>query len=229
MSHLAPAKPAGRRQRQAAIRRAHADLPDADTMLTNIEQVLNEAQTSTDTTLAEKQDQRDWYVIYSHLLKVRAAKHGISHAQAVGIFAALSPSTDIDRNLRLADTMMATGDCAHAYGEAITKARRILNGEAPYKVLGGRKVRSFYRNLMYPHTQGHVTVDRHAIAIAYGKTLTDAEAKILQRPGAYAIIAGCYRTIARDYDLLPHQVQSITWEHWRKHYAHGATTNIEEF
>ena len=43
----------------------------------------------------------------------------------------------------------------------IDRACAILAGSDPYHVLGGRKERSFYRNILSPDTAGPVTVDRH--------------------------------------------------------------------
>lgn len=227
MSFMLPATTtAGRKRRQSAIRNASDALPTQGEMLANIRRILHEADGSA---LFEWSDAHTWYHRYQKRLHRLAYSTGVSPTVAVGIFAALSPSTDIDRNYQLTKTMLLTGDCAHAYGDAVRKARSILNGAHPSQALGGRKVRSFYRNLMLPFHRGAVTVDRHAISIAYGRPLSDAEAKVLQRPGAYQLVAACYRTAAHERNMLPHQAQAITWTFWRAHYAYGATTNVEEF
>lgn len=227
MSFLPPVRPAQRSRRQAAIARTTNDLLPADDMVANIQRMLLEAYDEPyPQTFASG---RAWYSQANARCRRYADYHGLPLASVVGMFAALSPSTDIDRNWQLLETMIQSGDCAHAYGDAIAKARAILNGAHPSTILGGRKVRSFYRNVMYPHRPGPVTVDRHAVAIAYGSTLSPQEVKVLERAGAYQTVAAAYRTVARRYNLLPHQVQAITWEHWRYHYAYGATTNVEAF
>jgi hypothetical protein len=75
-------------------------------------------------------------------------------------------------------------------------------------------VRSFYWNIL-GHAS-HVTVDRHAVAIVYGRALSDREIKILERCGAYAYIAASYRAAARSLGLEPSTLQAITWLAWRR-------------
>lgn len=230
MSHITPAKPRGRAQRQTAIRRQVSTL-DTPAMVANIVDTY---------TLAVKHNARSWYGEANEQARAYAAMAGLPVRSMVGIIAALSPSTAWERNLSLALTLAETGDCAHAYGDCIRKARRIRDGADPYEVLGGRKVRSFFRNLLYPHRSGAVTIDRHAFSIALSgvpttererrtHTLHESELKRLDRPGVYAMVAGCYRAAARRLGVDAHDLQSITWDYWRDHHAYGVTTNIERF
>ena len=102
------------------------------------------------------------------------------------------------------------------------------------EVLGGRKVRSFFHNLT-GHNH-HVTVDRHAASIALlgpsadkdGRrtaTLSDRDLKVLDRPGAYVLIAACYRSVARSLDIPPSALQAITWCYWRQTSAYSTMTD----
>lgn len=151
-----------------------------------------------------------------------ARKHGVTLRQAVGIIAALSPGCSWDRNLVLAEHMLITADCSHPYGDAISKARRILQGEDPNLVLGGRKVRSFYRNILYPALPGPVTIDRHAMAICVateqgkrGGSIIDP--KELEGWGTYQLYALAYRIAARKLRYAtPHQCQAVCWLTWRR-------------
>jgi hypothetical protein len=136
-------------------------------------------------------------------------------AMGCGIIAALSPQEGWDSNLRLAQTMVESGTAGHT-DLCVSRARAIRNGHDPRAVLGGQKVRSFYLNLRFPEKNGPVTVDRHAVAIVFGRPLSDAERRILERPGVYELIASAYRSVARRHNLLAHQVQAITWVAWRK-------------
>ena len=133
------------------------------------------------------------------------------------LLAALSPSTEIERNHELVDELIRLGDCSHAYGLCIERGRRILAGEPALTVLGGRKTRAFYRNLLDPNRPGPVTIDRHAISLLYGLKLGDTTGlTILNRIGAYQWAAAIYRTVARRYGVLPHQLQAVTWLTWRR-------------
>ena len=81
-------------------------------------------------------------------------------------------------------------------------------------MLGGRKVRSFYRNIL--GIDSAVTVDRHAVAIVYGRPLSDREIKLLERAGAYTVIASAYRAAARRLGIAPSTLQAVTWLAWRR-------------
>ncbi len=158
----------------------------------------------------------DWYRAARTFAEGLASVHGLSLEAAAGIVAALSPTCPWDRNMVLAETMSATGDCRHRSGDAIRKARRIRAGEAPLDVLGGRKVRSFYGCILDPENAGLVCVDRHAYDVAVGDVTSDAERKSLESDAGYARIADAYRRAAAKVGLLPQELQAITWCQWRR-------------
>lgn len=168
----------------------------------------------------------DWYSAGHTFAIGMAARYELTVRQACGVIAALSPSTDWDKNLVLADVMARTGDCKHPYGDAIRKARRILNGEDPSEALGGNKVRSFFDNLLTPATSVEVTIDRHAHDIAAGRVTDDAERKVLERKGGYERIASCYRRAAARLGMAPCALQAITWVTWRELKAEDADLRL---
>ena len=143
-----------------------------------------------------------------------AERHGVSHRTAAGVIAALSPTCHWDRNLKLADDMLATGDCRHRSGDAIRKARAIANGAAPLTILRGRKVRSFYRNIVAPYGTGYATIDRHMITGATGRKHSDTgdDSKWLEAPGRYQLVAGVLRSVARAQGVPVDRAQEIIWE-----------------
>ena len=227
MSFLAPATLRGRQARQRAIRRTINDL-DTAMMCRNIYNVYVAS------TPEQRSEGSTWY---------RDA-HDLAGGDplGVGMLAALSPGTSWERNLQHVDDMHQYGDTNHSYGDAITKAKRILHGEAPEDVLGGRKVRSFYANCLRPDRHGPVTIDRHAASVALlglsadkgGRrtaTLSDRDLKSLQRPGAYILIAACYRRVAAALPVpIPaHELQAITWLFWRDAKAYETKHLAEEF
>lgn len=129
--------------------------------------------------------------------------------QGAGVIAALSPQVQWDRNVALARD--AFNDHFHGQvGDAIRKARRIMQYCDPDTVLPrGKKTWHFYHSIVNPATTEHVTVDRHACAIAEGlPKRTD--------PGVIGVVR--YRTVMAAYlDAARHigrpvsEVQAVTW------------------
>jgi uncharacterized protein (TIGR02594 family) len=89
------------------------------------------------------------------------------------------------------------------------------------------KVRSFYNNIVDPRNlSGHVTMDTHAVAALLWLPLSGASLEVTQNfggggvkndgaagiKGMYAANAKAYRMAAVAFNLLPREVQSITWE-----------------
>jgi ribosomal protein S18 acetylase RimI-like enzyme len=94
------------------------------------------------------------------------------------------------------------------------------------KMLGGEhKVRNFYNNIVAPQSeQGHVTIDTHAIAAALVKALSGNTPEVKDNfgtagsnaetgaGGSYGLFADAYRDAAAKRNVLPREMQSITWE-----------------
>jgi hypothetical protein len=123
-----------------------------------------------------------------------------------------------------------------ATGDNIAKAIRILNDGKTRNIslnLGkAHKVRNFYMNIIDPGSHdGHVTIDTHAIAGAFLRPLGqhDPEVRVglgngspadktYGLGGTYPMIAEAYRRAAAEasklagHEILPRQMQSITWE-----------------
>lgn len=165
-------------------------------------------------TETDRLDGRSWYYVANEHARKLSALHGLTVCQGVGIIAALSPQTSWEENIRIAHALCEDPTSSHHTADATGKALRILNGADPETTLGGRKVRSFYANILYPHVPGHVTIDRHAAAILAGLTTPEwnrMHEKKLERAHFYRFATGVYRAAARDLSLLPHQLQAITW------------------
>ena len=167
-------------------------------------------------------ERNDWYreahnfgVEVSTFLK-SFRNYNITVNQVLGIVSALSPLKEWEKNKEIAVDFILTGDCGHM-GANKRKARQILdcNGsdDEILKILNGPKTSRFYMNMMYPDGTG-VTVDRHAIAIAIGRTATDKEQSLT--PKAYEFIEKCYIMTAETLGLDPLHLQSITWQTWKR-------------
>jgi hypothetical protein len=209
MSHITPATVRGRRARQAAIARSSGVLPSADVMRRNLLDTLAGASADAE------HEGAGWYLAAHSIAADMAARHGLTVAQAAGVLAALSPQCGWAENIRLADVACGEGRASGHTADACRKADAILAGADPFTVLGGRKVRSFYTNILRPTTPGPVTVDRHAVDMLCGRRGA-VEDRVLERVGAYARCAAVIRGVARDLGIRPHEVQAIAWVAWRQ-------------
>ncbi len=95
------------------------------------------------------------------------------------------------------------------------------------RAMGDRhKVRSFYNNIVAPYSDaGDVTADTHAIAAAHLRPFSLADKAVTDglgstgpksgesgAKGLYGLYAEAYRQAAAERNILPRQMQSITWE-----------------
>lgn len=142
---------------------------------------------------------------------------------AVGIIAVLSPMTSWPENVKKARMVYETGT-TYGLAKNVEKAVRIFNGENPDDVVSGPKVSSFYHNILGDDVA--VTIDRHAIDVAYGKVQTDAEranaVKSTKARDGYGMIRQAYSLVAdkvsaeRGDRVTGAQMQAIVWVYWRR-------------
>lgn len=224
---ITPATPRGRGRRQSGIRAAGESLPTAGEMLANLRATLDSAD------FAHIDEGLGWYRVAhsiarelheSHPDTVRSVRHG------AGIIAALSPQTGWAENISLAHQAAAAGSAdglAH-FADATGKASRILRGEDPGDVLGGRKVRSFFSNILDPDRSGPVTIDRHAVDMLCGRRGAVKD-RVLERVGVYLRCTAVIRSEARRMGWRPHEVQAVAWVAWRHAHDVAARYDGEEF
>lgn len=209
MAHVTQATPRGRARRQAAYGRAADALPTFGEMRRNLLDTFNAAPPEA------VSEGSAWYLAAHSIAADMAVRHGLSVRQCAGVLAALSPQTGWAENVRLADVACGEGSASGHTGDACDKADRILTGEDPSDVLGGRKVRSFFTNIVRPLSVGAVTVDRHCVDMLVGRRGAVA-GRVLDRPGAYALCAAVVRSVAREVWMRPHEVQAVAWVAWRQ-------------
>jgi len=139
---------------------------------------------------------------------------GADGRKGAGVIAALSPLAPWGKNLERASLAFERGTAEGlTFGLHTRRADRILAGESPLDVLGGRKVRSFYLCIM--GCDWSVCVDRHALDIVVGHPTNDKEKKVLDLRGGYEYVAGIYREAAGILQYEPRVLQAITWTSWR--------------
>ena len=161
----------------------------------------------------------EWYH-YAHMLARRLARDtGRSVETICGVLAALSPQVawptccDMSRKLANDPEIASIGH----FGNATDKAKRILAGALPLDVLGGPKVRAFYRCLASGGADPYaVCVDRHAAAIALGSHDLSLIDRALGCAGGYDAIADSYREVAESARIVPSTVQAVSWVAYRR-------------
>ena len=99
--------------------------------------------------------------------------------QTAGIIAALSPLKSWKENKRIAILFYQTGIIKHTnlIKGKIYRIEKAKNISEIIKILNGRKIRSFYQNIL--GYENVLTIDRHAANIAYKKF--DSKRKTPQR------------------------------------------------
>lgn len=109
-------------------------------------------------------------------------------------------------------------------GKAIASIEDGSHESISYNMGTGHKVRNFYNNIILPNDpSGAVTIDTHAVAalIVTPIAAKDKEANFnfqgisnnfTGTKGLYGINAEAYRKAAMARNLLPREMQSITWE-----------------
>lgn len=157
-----------------------------------------------------------WYWKAHYLAQQMALSSGHQLHTAVGVIAALSPSCKWERNLFEAEELLHNRPVQHfTYTPNVVKARAILAGNHPDFVLGGPKVTAFYQLIMNPMNDQVVCIDRHAVRVCTRyKWKDDKEAAQWLRRG-YESCANAYKNVAKKLNLLPWQVQAVTWEVFR--------------
>ena len=123
-------------------------------------------------------------------------------------------------------------DAKHAWGSlpSIAKAISSIEMERNPKMLSvlmgkNHKVRNFFNNILSPNSsRGHVTIDTHAVAAALMRPLSGDSKEVDENfggaggsditgvRGTYPIYAEAYRRAAKQRNILPREMQSITWE-----------------
>jgi hypothetical protein len=159
----------------------------------------------------------NWYTFAHSFTLSLSEKYSLSMIHAAGIVAALSPAIKWDQNRADAERIITLGEDAtvSTYTPNKIKALLIREGQSPFEVLGGRKVTAFFINILDPSDDQYVTIDRwilRAIGI-----IDDKEQKsFFASDKKYNLVSEAIREKAKDYDMLPNQLQAVIWEHVRK-------------
>jgi hypothetical protein len=119
------------------------------------------------------------YFYYSALSLCKALTHlykgpcnNIDYTHVAGIYAALSPLNSWESNVSDVLSILRHGDSSvvNTTKPNKVKAIQIYSGKPSLQVLRGRKVRSFYKNIVLPNAEC-IPVDRHLFNTSFGITL----------------------------------------------------------
>ena len=160
-----------------------------------------------------------WYQDAYKIACSLAQKYNTQTERVAGIIAALSPLKRWDKNVELAEDLLAGRYVGHTK-RMVAKAYKVSKcdiADIP-AVLNGNKITDFYSNIINPTCDTRVTIDRHAIMIAMGGVhISQSDlAKLCNTDKRYSAIAEAYRRAAKKLGVRPLEVQAVTWVVWRK-------------
>jgi hypothetical protein len=169
--------------------------------------------------MSDDQDRYDWYQSANDWCASLSHLSGLSLIQTAGIVAALSPVKTWDQNLECAHGFVMRGEAKHM-GQFMDKAARIKNVtdisyEQVLEILNGRKISSFFINILHPDKSTNVTIDRHALSVALDYWVSDEEYSGMTKK-QYEFFRDCHIWTADSIGVSPLRLQSATWVVFRR-------------
>lgn len=148
-----------------------------------------------------------WYWEARKWAKVVSKEYNIPLYKVVGILSALSPRNRWERNKLDTVSIIKKGKNATVatFNPNKAKALRILKCEESevLEILNGMKTKSFYSNI-YNAVDHEVTIDIWAMrVVGLSTSLTSKR---------YKDIAEAFKVVAKELDIMPKQLQALTWE-----------------
>lgn len=138
--------------------------------------------------------------------------------KVAGVIAALSPQRHWKTNLKLAKEFIKAGEARHM-PVFLKKARDIVQSdgsvEAISDILKGRKITSFFLNIVGDDESKTLTIDRHALSIALGKKTSEEDYRGITK-NQYQFFVNAYIIEAKKVGVSPLLMQSSTWVRYRK-------------
>jgi hypothetical protein len=159
---------------------------------------------------------QDWYFQVNDYCKTISDTYNVPLIKVAGIMSALSPNTTFALNVKSLENFIKTkGDCkVSTYGNQKIKALAIYNSsdditvEEIKTILGGLKTQAFFDNIYRPEVSQDVTIDLWMIR--------HFKIKGSLTPKRYKDASNKIKKLAKELNLLPHQVQAKLWVDIRK-------------
>ena len=161
---------------------------------------------------------REWYTDANSIAEQVSTLLGTEDIRVgAGILSALSPQIAWGENVAAALKFTSLGYSTMQTQANNAKAQKIQEGQDPETVLGGAKVTSFYHAILEPTGQYKPVVDRHAIAVYYGKPVSRRDlGRAMSNPRVIRRIQSAYVRASRIVRQHYNVVQATTWVQHRK-------------
>ena len=161
---------------------------------------------------------REWYTYANSIAEQVSTLLGTEDIRVgAGILSALSPQIAWGENVAEALKFTSLGYSTMQTQANNAKAQKIQEGQDPETVLGGAKVTSFYHAILEPTGQYKPVVDRHAIAVYYGKPVSRRDlGRAMSNPRVIRRIQSAYVRASRIVRQHYNVVQATTWVQHRK-------------
>tara|TARA_R110002167_G_scaffold148634_1_gene341675 strand:+ start:406 stop:1050 length:645 start_codon:yes stop_codon:yes gene_type:complete len=177
-------------------------------------------------------DSMEWYSNANKFSQEMSLKYGISTTKIAAIISALSPAIGWIENKQNAIDMLNVytnfgelENCQYStYGQNALKAWNILiDSEATTELeifnkyfnndKSGFKTANFFLNISNPNNKEAVTIDRHQLSIC--KNLKKSGGGQTAGKRAYEILKEVHIETAKELNILPQQLQAVTWSTFR--------------
>ncbi len=149
---------------------------------------------------------REWYKAARKVARDIARTNDVTLSQAAGVLAAVSPRMRWHSNIDIARTLCEGKAVQGVFGNNLRKAERILAGERPLDVLGGDKVRAFYRAIMG---------DAQAVVLDVWMMRAAGWTKATLTSKEYESLAAALLAAASREGVDPANFQAVVWTHVR--------------
>ena len=156
---------------------------------------------------------KNWYLDAHNWCQIQSKEYDVPVRLIVGLTALFSPLKSWEINKRLVIDYLQCQSCGtfsyqkrkaiELWSDTILCRNEKEQDNYIMKTLNGKKVVSFYHNIVYPKSSDRVTIDTHIInAVSPGVYLT---------PKRYLCIEKSFQDVAKDQRMLPLEVQAIIW------------------
>lgn len=160
-----------------------------------------------------------WYAEAHSFCKDLSIKYNVPFRKVVGVCVVLSPLKSWNLNKRITEDFLQCNDCGH-FESATKKALLILNLKVEpdqdllwdhfiMQIIGGKKTKAFYHNIVYPNNYSYVCLDSHMWKLKPKKWQHIT-------PNRYQIMSNVIIQKADELDICPNHLQAILWLKIRK-------------
>lgn len=173
------------------------------------------------------------YWAYHRLMREIAALYDYPFERVVAVFCALSPNCDYFQNLRSLITVLKGHRekvspervMVATYGHCKMRAFSYLNGVEYLQATRGKKIRSFYLNIINPDDPHPVTIDGHMVNVWYKTQYTMKE--VVRLKFSYDRIADGFRWVADELNIRVNQLQSTLWFAQKRKFAINYSAQLD--